>query len=106
MKFQYCRNCKTIQKRSWYAFFNCRRCGEQPVIIYIKTGVIGHLAYAGAIVGALLLGANLLDVDLGLGDLHNYIMLGSLALAMICMFYEIGREEGLAREKANDPRLR
>jgi hypothetical protein len=105
MKFQYCRNCKTIQKRSWYSFFSCRQCGAEPVILYVKTGVAGYVAYAASLIAMVLVVANILDYDLGLGDLHLYLMFGILILAMVCMFYEIGREEDIAREKANDPHL-
>ncbi|MFA5313949.1 MAG: hypothetical protein WC375_11665 [Methanomassiliicoccales archaeon] len=106
MKFQYCRNCKTLQKRSWYSFFSCRRCGAEPVVIYIKTGIIGYVAYAATFIAMFLVAAKVIEYDLGLGDLNLYLMFGLLTAAMVCMFYEIGREERLAIEKVNDPHLR
>jgi hypothetical protein len=106
MKFQYCRTCKTLQKRSWYSFFSCRSCGAKPVIIYIRTGIVGYTAYAATFIAAFLVAANIIEFDLGLGDMHIYLMFGLLIAAMVCMFYEIGREDGLAREKIEDPRLR
>ncbi|QLH74018.1 MAG: hypothetical protein HPY73_00145 [Methanomassiliicoccales archaeon] len=106
MKFLVCRNCKTIQKRSWFQFFTCRRCGSEGVVITVSTGILGYAAYSATAIAALLVLANIIDYDLGLGDYHVYLMFGLLMMAMVLMFFEIGRAEAIAREKANDPRLK
>lgn len=106
MKFLYCRTCKTIQKRNWYSYAKCRQCGEKAVILYVKTGIVGYVSYAATFAAMVLLAANIAGYDLGLGVAQLYLIFGLLIASMVSMFFEIGREDGLARAKANDPHLR
>jgi len=63
--------------------------------------IFGYLMYVFSAIGAVFVASELMNLDLGLGEGRLYIMFGSIVLAMIFTFLELGRSTELARAKVN-----
>jgi len=99
MKFCYCPDCKDLQPTAWYRRKECKLCGGECRIVSVPMYYYGAAMYALSAVGAFLVGAEILEYDLGLGTLRFYLMFGSLILAMIFAGLETARANEKAQEK-------
>lgn len=99
MKFCYCPECKDLQPTAWYRRKVCKRCGGECRIISVPIYYYGMAMYALSAVGAILVGAEIIRYDLGLGDLRLYLMFGSLILAMIFAGLESARALEIAEKQ-------
>ncbi len=99
MKFCYCPDCETLEPSAWYRRKACRLCGKDCRMITVKMSLYGAAMYVLSVIGAALLGAELLEYDLGLGTLRLYLMFGSLILAMVFAGLETARAIDIAKER-------
>ena len=99
MKFCYCPDCETLEPTAWYRRKTCRLCGKDCRIITVKMSFYGAAMYVLSAIGAALLGAELLEYDLGLGTMRLYLMFGSLILAMVFAGLETARASDIAQQR-------
>jgi len=99
MKFCYCPDCKELEPTAWYRRKECKLCGKRCRIITIPISMYGVAMYALSAVGAVLVAAEILKYDMGLGEWRIYLMFGSLILAMVFSGLEMARARRLAEER-------
>jgi hypothetical protein len=103
MQFLYCPDCKQVQPRKWYSLKRCASCGGEAIVFKVRTGALGYLSIATAVISLILAGMYLVDYDTPLGDSIVYAFLLFVLLSFIFMFVELGRTQKVAEEMARDP---